>query len=123
MASRSAILEELRELLKNGATPSRLLRHIIVQHPGEVLTHWALREYLEEAFHLSEVRLLQSDTNYTILDLRYAVLNRTVMPEIVRQRTEWDHSGQSSSRKERCWLDGLVAIYPEQAKVEAQHIP
>ena len=120
MISRSVIIQELREMIKNGAPPSRLLRHIISRNPGEELNHWVLREYLEEAFGLPSARLLQSDTDYTNPDLRYAVLNRTLIPEIIQRRKAWD-SCQSIS--EQCWLDNLAATNPEQAEEEAQRIP
>ena len=123
MDTHSAIVKELQDLLKNGATPSRLIQHIIARSSGETIEPRISREYFSEAFGVFSARLLQVGVDYARTDLRNAVLNRKMIPEIVELRASWDSSCQQSLEKGQCWLDGLVVTNAEKAKDEARLIP
>lgn len=116
---KETILQELRQLFRDGATPSRLVRHILARHPDEDVSHWMLRDYLAEAFGLDLVRFLKADSDYSLDNLNLAFLNRILIPEILEQRAVWDNSAEESS----CWFDGLDATSPATNKAEAKATP
>ena len=121
--NKGQIIQELRQLFKEGATPSRLIRHILASHPEETVSRWMLRDYLEEAFGLTLARGVKSSEDYEHPDLRCAVLNRTLIPEIIQQRKQWDSPPESQMVIEPCWLDGLEVTNPEIAKKAATALP
>ena len=52
MNTRPEVINELRSLFKEGATPSRLIRHIVERHAGERTFHSLIQAYFHEAFGL-----------------------------------------------------------------------
>src|SRR5262249_6980575 len=116
------IVQELRVLFRKGATPSRLLRHIISRFPGEVVSPWTLRDYLEKAFGVPMARLIQPGMVGSADQTRLAVLNRTLIPEILERRAAWDEAG-SSLPTGGCWFDGLAATDPEEVKASTNGKP
>lgn len=116
MPASESIIRELRILFKKGATPSRLIRHIIRRLPGELVTAWVLREYLEQAFCLPMVRLIQPGVDYSHDNPCFVALNRTLIPEIVQRRHEWDLEQEQSKDTTSCWFDGLISTSPEGAR-------
>jgi hypothetical protein len=116
MPAPETIIQELRALFKQGATPSKLLRHIIGRFPGESLSAWVLRDYLEKAFCLPMARLIQPGIDYTADNPCFVALNRTLIPEIIQRRQEWDTAQEASSEGVPCWFDGLTSTSPEEAR-------
>ena len=115
MFARQSIIRELRILFKQGATPSRLLRHILRRLPGEAVTAWVLRDYLEQAFCLSTVRL-QPGIDYSHDHPCFVALNRTLIPEVIQHRHEWDVEPDVSDDSMACWFDGLISTPPDGAR-------
>jgi hypothetical protein len=50
MSTRLEVVNELRSLFQDGATPSRLIRHIVERHAGERRYHQLIQDYFREAF-------------------------------------------------------------------------
>ena len=104
MSMRSGVVEELREMFRQGATPSRLCRLIAEHHEGEADLLFLINEYFHVAFAVPIVRGLDPLADYRHDDLRLAHLNEQLLPAMVQHRGEWD-DGDS-------WLEGLVASDP-----------
>ena len=108
MNARAEIISELRSILKEGATPSRLIRHIVERHSGESGMHTLIQEYFLETFGVPIVRGLKPLDDYDHADLRYAFLNNDLLHDIVQKRLEWD--GDFTDAPElNSWLDTLIA--------------
>lgn len=102
MNPRPEVVAELRSLFKEGATPSRLLRHIAERHGAARGLHTLIQAYFLEAFGVPILRGLNPIDDYQHADLRYAFLNEQLVHEIVQKRNEWDDGSAS-------WLGDLVA--------------
>jgi hypothetical protein len=116
MVERYQLVQNLRDQLKDGATPLRLIRDIIAQL-GDTTSSREVQEVLEESFQLPIVRLSPS------LDLgqksyRQGILNRTLLAEIVANRERWE-ALISSSRGNSSWLDGVQVTSPEEVRMKA----
>ena len=117
MNPRPDVVTELRALFKDGATPSRLIRHIVERHEGERGYHALIQAYFLEAFGVPIVRGLNPTDDYHHADLRYAFLNEQLVHDMIEK---WDaHSGAGS------WLDQLKAEDDQQrmSQVQANTIP
>lgn len=69
MNIRSEVVSELQILFKEGATPSRLIRHIVERHEGERMLHSLIQAYFLEAFEVPIVRgLSPNDTENPVLN-------------------------------------------------------
>src|SRR5258708_18973622 len=103
MTDRHRLIEELQTLLVDGATPSRLIQHIL-SHMSQDST-WEIKQLLQEAFHLPIVRLsplmLSGEK-----DFRGSILNKTLLVEMVQRRNEWD-TASASSASPPSWLDQI----------------
>src|SRR5437762_17538 len=92
MSTRPEVIGELRSLFKDGATPSRLIRHIVERHNGERTFHSLIQAYFLDAFGVPIVRGLNPADDYQHADLRYAFLNEQLVHEMIQKRSEWDSS-------------------------------
>jgi hypothetical protein len=104
MNLRPEVVVELRSLFKEGATPSRLIRHIVERHDDDSDYFGLIQFYFMEAFAVPIVRGLQPLDDYRHADLRYAFLNDDLLHNMVEKRGEWDTGNGADS-----WLDSLVA--------------
>jgi hypothetical protein len=109
MGVRASVVQELRCMFKEGATPSRLIQHIVARHPDEGNWHGLIQEYFREAFAVQIVRGLSPAETYTDIDLRYAYLNEDVLHEMVQMRSAWDPGPKDGEAEPPSWLDTLVA--------------
>ncbi len=107
MIERMRLVENLRSSLKDGATPSRLIRDILAQW-GDSISYREVQEILREAFQLPIVRLGPS------LSYRKGILNQTLLAEIVQNRKRWE--ALIPGPVESFWLDGLQVADPEEVK-------
>lgn len=117
MNPRPEVVAELRALFKDGATPSRLIRHIVERHESERGHHALIQAYFLEAFGVPIVRGLSPTDDYQHADLRYAFLNEQLVHDMIEKRAEWDAPSGAGS-----WLDPLKADDDQQRMSQAQAI-
>jgi hypothetical protein len=100
------IVTELREMFLNGATPSRLVRHIAVRHEGDQDWPTYVEPYFAEAFsvttfamvgHSAEVDLDRTDLSGIDVDL---------LRDMVGRKAAWRESADHISAS--AWCDGLT---------------
>ncbi len=108
------IVAELRCLFREGATPSRLIRHVVERHDGEGHLFSLIQTYFREAFGIPIIRGLSPVDDYQHADLRYEFLNEQLLHEMIEKRPEWDTDDTES------WLDSLVATEAHQRLREAE---
>ena len=109
MATRPEVLDELRGMMRRGATPAHLLRTIIERHRPEALTGWVLMDYLMEGFSLpldkaSAVHGWRPDGSGEVSDARIDVL---LLPAIMRSAPAWDGGDVRTPQEAGRWYDGL----------------
>ena len=109
MKSRPEVVRELRVLFEEGATPSRLICHLLDQHEGEHFPHALIQEYFMEAFGVPIVRGVSSIDAGSIADLDYAFLNEQLIHEMVMRRSGWGHAESEARNGTASWLDALEA--------------
>jgi hypothetical protein len=113
MTIKPSVIEELRSLFKGGATPSRLIQHIVARHPNEERDwHGLIQAYFREGFGVPIVRGLVPAETYGDMDLRYAYLNEDVLHEMVQARSAWDRDETAPEGALPSWLDALTATSP-----------
>ena len=112
------IVAELRCLFREGATPSRLIRHVVERHDGEGHLFSLIQTYFREAFGIPIIRGLSPVDDYQHADLRYEFLNEQLLHEMIEKRPEWDTDESDS------WVDSLTATEVHQRIREAEeHLP
>jgi len=121
MSTRPEVINELRSLFKEGATPSRLIRHIVERDDGERSYHAVIQDYFLEAFGVPIVRGLNPVDDYQHTDLRHAFLNEWLVHEMIQKRKEWDSETTGTGEAEG-WLDSLVANDDKQRLREVQSV-
>ncbi len=125
MSPRPDVVSELRSLFKEGATPSRLIRHIVERHEGERSYQALIQAYFREAFGIPIVRGLNPTDDYQHADLRYAFLNEQLVHDMLQKRGEWDVGPGAELSRAESWLDSLSADDDQQRidQVQATTIP
>ena len=125
MNPRLDVVRELRSLFEEGATPSRLIRHIVERHEGERNYHALIQAYFLEAFGVPIVRGLNPVDEYRHADLRYAFLNEQLVHDMIRTRDEWDADFGAGTNGTGSWLDSLEAHDDQRriSQVQAMAIP
>ena len=108
------IVAELRCLFREGATPSRLIRHVVERHDGEGHLFSLIQTYFREAFGIPIIRGLSPVDDYQHADLRYEFLNEQLLHEMIEKRPEWDTDESNS------WADSLTATEVHQRIREAE---
>ena len=108
------VIRELRAMFKEGATPSRLIRHIVERHEGEHSFHLLIQRYFLQGFGVPIVRGLNPIDDYQHADLRFAYLNQMLLHEMIEKRPEWDTDESNS------WADSLTATEVHQRIREAE---
>jgi hypothetical protein len=122
MDTRPEVVSELRSLFKEGATPSRLIRHVVERHEGERSLHALIQSYFLEAFGIPIVRGLNPTDDYQHTDLHYAFLNEQLIHDMVQKRSEWDAGFVAGSSATESWLDPLKAVDDEQRISQVQSV-
>lgn len=98
------VIAELRSLFKTGATPSRLVRHIVAEHGTTPDTDRLVRAYFREGFGVPMFRASASLLTLPPEALSFAGVNSGTVHQIVQHRAEWDTDGGTS------WLDSLPPV-------------
>ena len=106
------VVNELRALFKDGATPSALIRQIAERHAGEPQLDGLVRLYFREAFHVPMIHVGPEQVRHVAAGGSLPTLNATVLPRMIQSRTVWDTAGGA------CWLDA-VPISPTLAEPSA----
>src|SRR4051812_45027081 len=109
MSIQTSVIQELRSMFKEGATPSRLIQQIVARHPEEGNWHGLIQDYFREGFGVPIVRGLTPGDDFGSIDLRYAYLNEDVLHDMVQSRNKWDRELNRSDNGFPTWLDSLVA--------------
>lgn len=120
MPTLPSVIQELRSMFKEGATPSRLMQHIVACHPAEESWHGVIQDYFREAFGVPIVRGLDPEDNFQNVDLRYAFLNEDLLHEMIQLRKVWDQDLNGSQGSETPWLDRLAATATEKRLQDTQ---
>lgn len=108
MTTRPEVIAELRSLFKHGATPSRVIRHIVERHEGERSLYPLIQAYFHEAFGVPIVRGLSPVDSYDHADLRYAFLNDQLVHEMIQDHNQWE-TAAAEANGAVSWLEGLSA--------------
>jgi hypothetical protein len=100
------LIRQLRQMFLDGATPSRLMRHVADHHGEDERLHFVIKDYFEEAFGIGLLRYVASDEDYSP-DPRHAHFNRDVVPEIVEHLRDWNPEPTAGSWLERASVSSL----------------
>ncbi len=103
MTADPCVIAELRDLFRGGATPSRLVRHILARHDGEPQLDRLVRAYFREAFGVPMFRASADLLTLPAEQLPFAGVSADTIHQIIARRAEWDTGGESS------WMDTLTA--------------
>lgn len=123
MTTNESVVQELREMFRCGATPSRLLRHIVDRHPNEDSWHALIQDYFLEAFNVGIVRGLQVKDDYSHCDLRHFFLNKDVLHEMIQTAEQWTTCASTCGGSEANWFDRLDATTYEERIKEFETTP
>jgi hypothetical protein len=102
------VVAELRDLFRKGATPSRLIRHIIHRHAGQSGVDVLVRAYFREAFGVPMLRFDLGALEREPEDLVLATLNAQVIPRMLATRPEWDTLPARDDASGLNWAQSLV---------------
>ena len=95
------VVQELREMFLDGATPSRLMMQIQTHHPEEERLYFLIMDYFQEAFKLPLVRV-SSNNDFSTPSGEHFHFNRDLVHEIVCQLERWKDDDADGS-----WLDDV----------------
>ncbi len=95
------LVDELRRMFLDGATPSRLMRHIANQHPDDPRLHFLITDYFREAFGIPLVRTVGGREDYSP-DRRHAHFIRELVPEMIQRIGDWNTESVEGS-----WVEGV----------------
>jgi hypothetical protein len=111
------LVNELRQMFIDGATPSRLMHHIANQHPDDPRLHFIISDYFREAFSIPLLRNVVSREDYSP-NSRHAHYNRDVVPEIVQRMGDWNTADLKGS-----WLVGVSvrSLAEHRERLKAAH--
>jgi hypothetical protein len=116
MSIRPEVQEELRQLFRHGATPSRLIQHLAARHRGDDHLHYLIQVYFLETFGVPIVRSLDPQDNYRDVGMKYHFLNNDVLYEMLQAKGTWNQDATEPS-----WFDPLKATtHDEQLRAVSQ---
>ena len=106
MTTDSRVISELRDMFRAGATPSRLIDHVIDRHGNSNETYSLIQSYFEEAFEVPLVRVSKAILERPKQDdLQYAHLNFQLLHQMLLHRNTWDDRTEVESKAEPVWYD------------------
>jgi hypothetical protein len=121
MNDRIRLIRDLRKQFKDGATPSRLIHHILDETSGTI-TYSEICGILQEAFCLPVVRISRSSVSPQ-KDHRGVILNRTLLADLVQARSKWDSPHPDAVANELSWMDGVAVNSTESIACDVRKKP
>lgn len=109
------IVTELRELFLNGATPSRLIRHIASRHEGESSWTQLVEPYFHQAFDVSTFFMEGRPQEVDLDSLDFDSLNKELLRDMVGRSAQW----KSAVDDESNWSEGLAVATDDRRMIEA----
>jgi hypothetical protein len=105
------VIAELRALFKSGATPSRLMRHIVAHHGSQPIPEIdrLIRAYFREGFGIPMFRASADILAMEQEDLRIADYSANVIHRMVETKSEWDKNITANGHLTTSWIDSLSA--------------
>lgn len=104
------VIDELREMFPRGATPSHLIKHIMLQHPGRETYFSLIQGYFREAFNVySIVRCQGEPAAYPGPDWKPAALNVDVVHRMLANQDTWKGDETTTADGRPLWYAGLPA--------------
>ncbi len=95
------LVDELRQMFLDGATPSWLMHRIAQEHPQNPRIHFIIKDYFREAFCIPLLRDVVADEDYSP-GRGYAHYIRDVIPVVLQRLDEWN-----SDNLQESWLNGI----------------
>lgn len=98
------LVEDIRRMFLDGATPSRLVRYVVANAPirdDDIRLRRLVQDYFSEAFGIFLRRIPLSDSDLRN-DFSSAGLNQLPLHRIVQNKSDWLNNRQAGS-----WLDDL----------------
>src|SRR5690348_673661 len=96
MSRTDEVVEELRTLFNDGATPLRLVQHIIERHEPHSVSEDQIKAYFRHALNLSPVGAAAACSlachSASEISSSHAGVTRSVVTSIARDCPEWDHA-------------------------------
>jgi hypothetical protein len=111
MVDKDSMIEEIRMVFREGATPARIVHYIMDRCAPSAVTDHDIKEYFRDAFALSPhyatmiyhlVDLVRSDD-----EERLAGTTWRLVAELVRTREEWDDVGGLRHKRSPSWYDEI----------------
>jgi len=98
------VVDDLQRMMRDGTTPSRLIRHIMAHHADDSSRDFRIRvlDYFHEAFRVF-LRGLPRETEDWSNEYSNPHHNQFLLHHIVQHRAHWDQSGDCA------WLGDLKA--------------
>jgi hypothetical protein len=103
------LITDLRQMFRNGATPSRLIQHLVCHHDGKENWFDFVQTCFREAFSVSFVRIPDQIERVDFNDLSLAHLNKDLVHEMIQTRHLWDTDQGGQQGCHSPWLDSLTA--------------
>src|SRR5262245_27722747 len=109
MAVNPEVIAELRSLFKVGATPSRLIQHILLRPPDEPNWFSLVQDYFGQAFSAPLVQISKQRPAPDSGDLSQAFLNIHLIHQILERRSDWDRNNGTAAAVDTPWFQPLTA--------------
>jgi hypothetical protein len=103
------LIADLRQMFRNGATPSRLIQHLVLHHHGKDNWFDFVQASFREAFSVPFVRIPDQLEQVHFHDLSLAHLNKGLVHEMIQTRHLWDTDQGNHAGCHSTWLDSLTA--------------
>lgn len=99
------LIDQLRFLFKEGATPSSLIRHIADWHAGDSQLDSLVRDYFRESFRVAMIRVGPDQVRKIAEGGTLPSLNLNVLPQMIESMPEWDGPEENDG----CWTESFAA--------------
>jgi hypothetical protein len=103
------VVDALRAMFNDGATPSQLIRFIISRHQNDSDWHHLIQRYFRLAFLVPVVRIMNDPDRWEQADLSHWDLNIHLLHRMVENRPIWNQHAANTEANQQSWLDSLVA--------------
>ncbi len=118
-----SVVDALRAMFNDGATPSRLIRFIISRHQNDLGWHHLVQQYFREAFLVPVVRIMNDRDAWAEADLSHWDLNIHLLHRMIENRPLWNQTPSRTETNQQCqqsWIESLVATDESELIRQAQ---